>query len=466
MRRRNLIVGAGAALAAPAIIGGRANAQSASALGTTLTPTGADPTASADGLVSAYPSAPPAMPAGWVTGQMPNPYGGDQPIFTVTPDNMSKYSDMLSDGQKLLLTRFGAQGFKMNVYPCRRGYSVPKFVADNTALNVTRAQPGSGGLHLGIQNTAGGVPFPIPSTDPNVAGLQVMWNHATRYQGQFENYSASQIICSQGANVLALTEHLHIQFPYYMPDVTPATYDGLYYRSYLTYTQPANQVGGQFNAQSSTDLTKRRNTAYEYLVGEGRIREAPDESYDIPATQANDAVNVDEIYVFQGAFDRYNWKLLGKKEMIVPYNIYDLSHAQPDNSTLGTNFPNPDLVRWEVHRCHVVEATLAPGKRHSMPHRVMYVDEDIWCCLMSDGWDAQGNYWRYNMNLPQLFQSTLNVPAYLFTGQVVWNFQSNQYVVLGPWWNAPAPMGQGGMITDPIPASTFDTGSMSASGGL
>jgi Protein of unknown function (DUF1329) len=407
-----------------------------------------------------------APPAGWTMGSAPPDYfKGEQPLFTVTADNMAHYSDMLCDGQKLLLTRYGAQGFKLNVYPSKRNFAAPQYMYDNTAKNVASAKPCSAGLVWGFTNAAGGVPFPIPSTDPGVAGLQIMWNHQTRYQGQYQSLNTTQFICSQGVNVIALTEALSIEYPYYFEGVTPETYNGLYFHTYLTYVQPANQVGGKFNAQSSTDLTKNKNVAYEYLVGEGRIREAPTPQYDIPVTQANDAINYDEVYIFNGAMDRYNWKLVGKKEMIVAYNVYDIFHAQPDASTLMTNFANPELLRWEVHRCYVIEATLAPGKRHTMPHRVFYVDEDTWACMMSDGWDAQGNYWRFNHAVTN-FTFAPGGPAPFHFGQHIYNVQSNQYLVLSPWYDAPAPLGNPNLLMTPIPASTFSPDSMANSGGL
>jgi len=467
MKRRNVLLGASAVLAAPAIIGGRANAQSASALGSTLTPFGADPKASASGLVPAYTGGITTPPSDWTMGTPPpHLFKGEAPIFTVTVENMSQYSDMLCDGQKLMLTRYGSDGFKLNVYPNKRNFAAPQYVYDNTVKNVTRAQPSSAGLLYGFTGAVGGVPFPIPSADPVQAAMQIMWNHGTRYQGQYQAFAAaSQWVCSHGANVLALTEQLNICYPYYFEGVTPETYNNLYYHSYLTYVAPANQVGGKFNTQSSTDRTKVQNTAFEYLVGEGRIREAPSAEYDVPATQANDACNYDEIYVFSGSLDRYNWKLVGKKEMIVNYNTYDRYHAQPDSTTLMTNFVNPDLVRWEVHRCYVIEATLAPGKRHSMPHRRFYVDEDTWLAVMADGWDAQGNYWRLNFEVPQ-FNFAPEGPVPCYVGQEIYNFQTNQYIVLGNWYDAPPPEGGPGTLLTPLPASMFNPDSMADSGGL
>lgn len=466
MKRRHLIITAGASLAAPALIGGRANAQSASALGSTLTPVGADPKASADGLVPAWTGGITTAPAGWRPGDsVPNLYPDDQPIFTVTPDNMAKYDSMLCEGQRQMLKRYGAAGFRMKVYPSRRSFAAPQYVYDNTAKNVTRARPSSRGLIWGFEGAVGGVPFPIPSSDPNVAGIQIMRNHLTVYKGVYLTANVGQYICSQGTNVLTLDESALFSYPYYFEGVTPENYSGLYLRSMISYLAPPNQAGGKAAFQSSTDLAKLENAGFEYLVGEGRIRQAPQVQYDVPFSQGGDAINNDEINVFNGAMDRYNWKLVGKKQMIVMYNSYGFYNGNPGGSLYGTNFVDPEETRWEVHRCHVIEATLAPGKRHTMPHRCFYVDEDTWQALMSDGWDEQGNYWRFG-NIAPAFLISPEGPAPFITGLVTYNLQSNQYFTTGTWVNGPSPQTGQPVLTTPIPAASFDPSSMMASGSL
>lgn len=464
MKRRNLMIGGGVVLAAPAIIGGRAKAQSASALGTTLTPFGADPKASADGLVGAWTGGLSAPPAGW-SNPPSNPFSDDKPIFTVTLDNMAQYDAMLCEGQRQMLKRYGAAGFKMNVYPSRRSFAAPQYVYDNTALNVARAKPSAQGLIWGFEGAVGGVPFPILSPDPSVAGVQIMWNHLVSYQGQYVSCATGEYVCTQGDNVLVLGAAGQSAHPYYFKDVTPENYTGQYSWGISEDTAPPNLVGGKAVFEYFSDLAKYKNAAFEYLVGEGRIRQAPQVQYDIPCSQVDDAINYDEAGVFAGALDRYNWKYLGKKQMIVMYNGYDLYNARNDNSTMGQNFVNPELLRWEVHRCRVVEATLAPGKRHTMPHRMFYMDEDSWQGLMADGWDAQGNYWR-NGNVVPIALLGEDGPFPYYYAQIYYNLQSNQYVLQNTWFKGSPAIGGGPIITKPFPLAELNPQSMLASGSL
>ena len=102
----------------------------------------------------------------------------------------------------------------------------------------------------------------------------------------------------------------------------------------------------------------------------------------------------DEFYVIQGAPDLYDFKLLGKREMLIPYNSYTLNFDVPGQTLMTPAFINPDAVRWELHRVWVVEGTLKPGKRHTVARRLYYIDEDMGGGGMNDGFDASGKLTR------------------------------------------------------------------------
>ena len=118
-------------------------------------------------------------------------------------------------------------------------------------------------------------------------------------------------------------------------------------------------------------------------------------SYDTPDFVASGANYFDEVQGFFGALYRFQWKLVGKKEMIVPYNTYKFTF-EPDiaKNLAGKQFANPDFFRWELHRVWVVEATLKPGARHSYAKRTFYVDEDSWMVLATDSYDVRGQLYR------------------------------------------------------------------------
>ena len=129
----------------------------------------------------------------------------------------------------------------------------------------------------------------------------------------------------------------------------------------------------------------------------------------------------DEVNGFVGPLNRYEWKLVGKQELYVPYNNNAFVTSKLDD-VFVTNHLNPDKLRWELHRVWVVEAIVTGGKRHAVPKRRFYIDEDSWVLLMSDGYDAEGKLWRTSQVLPFVVPA---VPAISIKPSVVYNLQAN-----------------------------------------
>lgn len=466
MKRRNILMSGAAAIAAP--LAGKLNIARADSapdpnrLKQDLTPLGAEKAASQSGLVPAWTGGVTTPPAGWEPG-MPPPdlFGDEQPLFTVTLANMAQYADMLPDGQIQMLKRYGNQGYKIVVYPSHRTAAAAQYVYDNTFQNVTRAQPVPEGITKGFTGAVNGPPFPILSEDPSIAGVQAMWNHLTRWSGEYTTEVNSLFVVGNGKRVLTNVAIQMVWYPYYDPNMTPDTYSGFYLKSYIQYIAPPNQQGGKFQVSYSSQPYRISDTSYQYLVGEGRVRQAPKAEYDTPNPHRDDLINYDETYNYLGAPDRYTWKLLGKKEMIVPYNQYKVVMAQPEEIH-GDNFINPDLIRHEVHRCWVVEGRLAPGARMTDPFRRFYIDEDTWCAVMSDLYDDQGNYWRWAYNILQVHP---DLPGTTASGEVHIDLQQQQYTTGFTLFNGVGPM-KSGYSFAPTSHTLYDHQSMVNSGGL
>jgi hypothetical protein len=468
VNRRNILLGTSALIAVPAFnkLGGKlgvalaADILDPNRLNGELTPLGAERAGSASGLVPSWTGGANAPPAGWTPGMYsPDLFGHEKPIFSVTLANMAQYADMLSDGQVQMLKRFGNVGYRIDVYPCHRTACAPQWVYDNTFKNVTRAQAVPEGLVYGFTGAFCGPAFPILSNDPNVAGAEAMWNHLVSWRGEYCTSGQNIYIVGNNERTLASSEVEYIRAPYYNQNATPDTFGPYYLEYYLEYSGPPNQVGGKFLDNYALLHLKASDVAYEYLVGEGRIRQSPSYDYDIPSTPYGDAVDTDESTVFNGALDRYKWTLVGKKEMIVPYNQHKLYFASP-NDVMGLQFMNPDLVRYEVHRCWVVEAHLAPGHRMSEPFRRFYLDEDTWRALLSDAYDDQGNYWKFGQNFNEVHP---DLPGVTDLAGAWYNLQASEYVLQQTFYGP-----QGNRPTDfsPKPASLWEPQSMANSGGL
>lgn len=102
--------------------------------------------------------------------------------------------------------------------------------------------------------------------------------------------------------------------------------------------------------------------------------------------------------MYSGAPDRYDWKLVGKKEMYIPYHNYPLINPSLKyQDILKAGHLNPDVTRYELHRVWVVEGTLKPDKQHLYSRRVLYLDEDSWSAAVVDQYDSRGELWRVSM---------------------------------------------------------------------
>ncbi|MBB2496182.1 DUF1329 domain-containing protein [Aquipseudomonas ullengensis] len=388
-------------------IAGQANAavsaSEAAKLGTSLTAIGAEKAGNADGSIPAYEGGLTQAPASFKVGDSvrPDPYAAEKPLLVIDGKNVDQYKDQLSATTVELAKRFPS--YRVEVYPTHRSVAVPQAVLDNSLKNATGAKSLEGGL--AIDNVLPGVPFPIPQS-----GAEAMWNFLLRYQGVTINSKYdSWNVDSAGVASLATTGQAFISYPIYedMNKLIGAT--DTYYQMKLSYTGPARRAGEAIMLRDAANPLQQPRRAWQYLPGVRRVKLAPNLAYDTPNPGTAGAGTYDDVFVFNGALDRFDWKLVGKQEMIVPYNTYRLTYATDAKAITTPNHLAPELVRWEKHRVWVVEGTLKEGTRHVYAKRRFYLDEDSWVALASDQYDARGQLYRgsfaflsqsYDKNVP------------------------------------------------------------------
>jgi hypothetical protein len=361
------------------------SADEAKALGTTLTPIGAEKAANKDGTIPAYTGGMTTPPAGFKAGDgiRPNPFAAEKPKFAIDAKNMAQHADKLTEGTKAMLQKYPS--FRVDVYPTQRSVAFPKFVADNTVKNATKAKTTNDGRSM--EGAHAGFPFPIPKT-----GNEAMWNHLVRYNGAaYESKYRNLNVDANGRAALATEGNSVQEYPFW--DNARASAE-TYWRLKLTYTAPARRAGEALLLVDPLDIGTKDRRAWSYLPGQRRVKVAPDLSHDTPNPGTAGANTFDDIFIFNGSMERFDLKLVGKKEIYVPYNAYAAVYQSKQDELLKPNHLNPDLVRWELHRVWVVEATLKEGKRHVYSKRTFYLDEDSWAALASDAYDARGQLWR------------------------------------------------------------------------
>ena len=362
------------------------SADEAKKLGTELTEFGAEKAGNKEGTIPPYTGGLTTAPAGYdkEKGVRPDPFANEKPVIQIDGKNVDKYADKLTEGTKALIK--ANADYRVDVYPTHRTAAYPGFVLENTVKNATRGKLSDNGLS--IAGARGGIPFPIPKS-----GNEVMFNHLARWQGistVMPKYSAFNVDAA-GKLVLSTQGTWTVELPFY-DDSNPA-YPTMLTRAKANYTGPARRAGESVMTNDFVDDAKGRR-AYQYLPGQRRVRLAPDLSYDTPNSSTGGMSTIDDIYLFNGRQDRFNFKLVGKKEVYVPYNDYRFVYHDKPEDVFKPKFINPDFVRWELHRVWVVEATLKEGARHIYSRRTFYVDEDSWMILASDQYDGRGQLWR------------------------------------------------------------------------
>jgi hypothetical protein len=362
--------------------------QEAAKLGTSLTLVGAEKAGNADGSIPAYNGGLTTPPASFKAGDSmrPDPFASEKPVLAIDGKNVDQYKGLLTATTVELAKRFPT--FRVDVFPTHRTVSLPQAILDNGVKNASGAKSLEGGL--AIDNVLPGVPFPIPQS-----GNEAMWNFLLRYQGvSISSKYDSWNVDSAGVPALATTGQVFISYPIYENLSQPISSADVYYQMKLAYTGPARRAGEAVMLKDAANPLQQPRRAWQYLPGQRRVKLAPNLAYDTPNPGTAGAGTYDDVFVFNGALDRYDWKLVGKQEMIVPYNTYKLTYVQDPKSLTTANHLSPDFVRWEKHRVWVVEGNLKAGARHIYAKRRIYLDEDSWTALASDQYDARGQLYR------------------------------------------------------------------------
>ncbi|NQD92341.1 DUF1329 domain-containing protein [Pseudomonas sp. CrR25] len=393
----------------------------AARLGQDLTPLGGERAGNAAGSIPAWSGGLARPPSQYRPGMHhPDPYAGDAPLYRVDRDNLGQHRQVLPAGLRHLLE--SDSDYYLSVYPTRRSAAAPQRIYDATRFNAQNAELIAGGN--GVAGVAAGVPFPLPTN-----GQQAIWNHIMRYRGdQIGMVTNQAAVLSSGAyNLLKLERAVY--FVYGREGVSPQDLDNtLFYYKYKVVA-PAKLSGSALVVQETLDQVLAIRKAWRFNRGERRVRRLPMLAYDTLQPDSNGMATADVVDAYNGAPDRYQWQLLGKQEMLVPYNSYAV-HQQgiPYERILQRHSVNPALLRYELHRVWVVEAELRTGFSHPYAKRRFYLDEDSWQILVVDLYDGKGELSGLQESHPI---SYYEVPMFGSTLETIYDFKGGRYFVDG-----------------------------------
>ena len=394
----------------------------AAKLGTSLTPFGAEKAGNADGTIPEWTGGL-AANAGTVDsrGFLSNPFAGEKPLFTITAQNADEYKDKLTPGQLAMFKRY-PETYRMPVYTTHRSVNMPAEVveaAKANALNTTMVQNGNGVEKFNVANA-----FPVPKT-----GLEVIWNHITRYRGGSVKRHVTQATPQTNGSYSLVYFEDEFVFPNKLKDFDASKPSNILFYFKQKVTAPSRLAGNVLLVHETLDQIKEPRMAWLYNAGQRRVRRAPQVSYDGPGTAADGLRTSDNLDMYNGAPDRYEWKLNGKKEVYISYNNYELDSPKLKyDDIIKAGHINQDLTRYELHRVWHVTATLKSGERHIYAKRDFFIDEDSWQAAAIDHYDGRGNLWRV-AEAHALQYYNKQVPWYSL--EALYDLQSGRYLALG-----------------------------------
>ncbi|MES2682379.1 MAG: DUF1329 domain-containing protein [Pseudomonadota bacterium] len=409
--KRLLIATLGLLLSASATA--KVSADEAAKLGTTLTPMGAEKAGNKAGTI-------PAWDGGLPKADLPrgaNPFADDKPLYTISKENLKQHEKLLTEGQKQLFRTF--VDYRMPVYPTRRSASYPQWFLDATSKNATGVELSNSGY--GFTGAAQGYPFPIPKN-----GTEVMWNHIMRYNTKgFRGYGV--VIPTQGDGSYAVERsYLELTYIYNNPKTTLASLNNQNLYLLVKTLSPPNKAGEASLVRVPIDRIAEPTGVWSYSPALQRVRRIGEVGYDNPLFDG--LMTHDQLDMFNGPLDRYTIKLVGKREVLMPYNSYRLYDPKLKyKDIIQKGHINQDLTRYELHRAWVIEAEVKAGFNHRYKKRTFYLDEDSWIVHLQDIYDERGQFWRTAESHSINFA---NVPVVVNGVQVHYDLQSRRYVAI------------------------------------
>ena len=397
--------------------------QEAAKLGATLTPLGAEMAANSAGTIPAW--------TGGLTsknstkskdaGRPDNPFLEDKPLFVITSTNFGDHKENLSAGQTAMFEKYA--DYTMPIYKTRRTAAYSDALYEVVKKNATTAELIQSGNGLANFDTT--IPFPIAQN-----GNEVIWNHITRYRGGTAKRFLTTIPVQSNGSFVPVKMNDQLVWPEFLKSGRDAKKDDNILFYYLQQiTAPARLTGTALLLHETIDQVKEARKAWVYNAGQRRVRRAPNVSYDGPGAGTDGLRTTDNYDMYNGAPDRYNWKLVGKKELYIPYNSYNLLDTSAKyEDVVQKGHLNADYLRYELHRVWQVEGTLKEGARHIYAKRTLFIDEDTWGASVIDQYDGRGELWKlseahniqfYDVDTPWMVAETLhdlNSGRYLITG--------------------------------------------------
>ena len=336
----------------------------------------------------------------------PNPFPEDVPIYSVSSRQLDAFEAFLTPGLREVLLDGAHQ---ILVYPSRRTAAAPIYWYDQTYLNI---------LNTGWDQSQvrSGVPFAIPED-----GTAVLANALLRWQGR-QYHGFERLYLVEGNRVKS------------WPLATRAVFTNSFPQ------QTGFDLPNQIRSRSDRSSGSERRVA-SWLSWRERSLEKPFHRQYVLSLEARflsvaelannvDAPNVPPPSLLANHPNQYHWQLVGKRELLIPYNNYQLFDKEPGynefltSSLSGVGHPDLERIRFEKHRVWVLDGIVKGRSKASYGKQVLYVDEDSWAPVMVDRYSSSGELVAVGL---ALLTSAYEVPAIVAEFQLEFDFKADRY---------------------------------------
>ena len=388
-------------------------------LQTDLTPVGAIRSGNEDGSIPEWTGGISQPPDGYLPGTVHlDPYASESPTFRISAATLDQHAGHLTPGQVAMLRRYSDSYF-LDVYPTHRSAAFPQRIYDRTADNAVSGHLTQDGE--GVLDVAEGFPFPLPEN-----GRELIWNHKLKFKGLSSERSINLVNATAGGSYQPVRIQIKVLSQYQQPGATLASIDNRLLYLMQSIESPPRLAGTLLLVHESLNQVLQPRAAWVYNPSQRRVTRAPNVAYDNPATATDGLAVSDMADMFNGAMDRFDWTLAGKREIYVPYNAYKANASDVDYK--GMVLPghiDPSQMRYELHRVWVVEAHLRDGQRHINARRTYYLDEDSYQILMAEHYDGRGELWRFSEAHPIVYYE---IPTLWTSIETHHDLQSGRFV--------------------------------------
>ncbi len=329
----------------------------------------------------------------WVQEKLPK-LRAEQPLFTIDHTNLETYRNQLPDGLAALVLEY-PDSFRVPVYPSYRTHRVPDYIYQAALKNRESSRLIDEGN--GLAGAYPGPPFPEPDS-----ALEVLWNHLIAWRGVYTKINFTEVLTYSSGESKAIETEMELSMPYYdiNRETLPRDHIKMLYLSQTT--APPQLAGGALLVFDTLNQRLEPRKVWTYVAQQRRVKRMPFLSHDSVNPNSGLIRVVDEVDLFNGTPERYDWVNLGKQALIVPYNNEDMKQLNLQDLR-PVHHLNINRTRFERHRVWVIEGRLKPGETHLYPRRRLYIDEDSWMALVAEQFDRDDELWRVSLSYTRYY---------------------------------------------------------------